>query len=217
MRAEDVTDTLEMALTASGCDQARVQHKPRLLSDNGCSYLSGDLAEWLEKQRMDHTRGAPYHPQTQGKIERWHQTLKNRILLELEQKKADLTDKLAAPVPAPYPSLHPNLAALYRKKVEQLEVSLNEPEIRMKAADILRTIIDRIEVGPINTCDNDLQQVETRIVLYGQLAAVMALAEGKDGIENKGRLSCVAGTRYPLYRKTLWLRRGQLTSTDSFG
>ena len=82
MRAEDVTDTLEMALTASGCDQARVQHKPRLLSDNGCSYLSGDLAEWLEKQRMDHTRGAPYHPQTQGKIERWHQTLKNRILLE---------------------------------------------------------------------------------------------------------------------------------------
>ncbi len=31
---------------------------------------------------MEHTRGAPYHPQTQGKIERWHQTLKNRILLE---------------------------------------------------------------------------------------------------------------------------------------
>ncbi len=31
---------------------------------------------------MDHIRGAPYHPQTQGKIERWHQTLKNRILLE---------------------------------------------------------------------------------------------------------------------------------------
>ncbi len=31
---------------------------------------------------MDHVRGAPYHPQTQGKIERWHQTTKNRILLE---------------------------------------------------------------------------------------------------------------------------------------
>ena len=31
---------------------------------------------------MSHVRGAPYHPQTQGKIERWHQTLKNRILLE---------------------------------------------------------------------------------------------------------------------------------------
>ncbi|KZL27493.1 Integrase core domain protein [Pseudovibrio sp. WM33] len=31
---------------------------------------------------MEHVRGAPYHPQTQGKIERWHQTMKNRILLE---------------------------------------------------------------------------------------------------------------------------------------
>ena len=31
---------------------------------------------------MSHVRGAPYHPQTQGKIERWHQTLKNRVLLE---------------------------------------------------------------------------------------------------------------------------------------
>ena len=31
---------------------------------------------------MDHVRGAPYHSQTQGKIERWHQILKNRVLLE---------------------------------------------------------------------------------------------------------------------------------------
>ena len=82
MRTEDVTDTLELALKASGCDQAKVVQKPRLLSDNGSSYLSGDLAEWLDEQSMEHVRGAPYHPQTQGKIERCHQTLKNRILLE---------------------------------------------------------------------------------------------------------------------------------------
>ena len=31
---------------------------------------------------MEHIRGAPFHPQTQGKIERWHQTMKNRIFLE---------------------------------------------------------------------------------------------------------------------------------------
>ena len=57
----------ELALTASGCDQAHVQHKPRLLSDNGSSYISSDLAEWLDDRRMKHVRGAPYHPQTQGK------------------------------------------------------------------------------------------------------------------------------------------------------
>jgi transposase InsO family protein len=64
----DVTDTLEQALQASGCDQVAVQHKPRLLSDNGASYVSGELADWLNTEGMDHVRGAPYHPQTQGKI-----------------------------------------------------------------------------------------------------------------------------------------------------
>ena len=82
MKADDVTDTLQLALTASGCDQVRVVHKPRLLSDNGSSYVSSDLAEWLNDNGMSHVRGAPHHPQTQGKIKRWHQTLKNRILLE---------------------------------------------------------------------------------------------------------------------------------------
>lgn len=82
MQASDVTDTLELALQASGCDQINVQHRPRLLSDNGASYIAAELAEWLDGKGMDHVRGAPYHPQTQGKIERWHQTLKNRILLE---------------------------------------------------------------------------------------------------------------------------------------
>jgi putative transposase len=48
-----------------------------LLSDNGSCYISGDLAEWLEGQKMKHIRGAPFHPQTHGKIERWHQTIKN--------------------------------------------------------------------------------------------------------------------------------------------
>jgi transposase InsO family protein len=82
MKAGDVTDTLTMALQASGLDSMNVVQRPRLLSDNGSSYIASDLADWLEGHGMDHVRGAPMHPQTQGKIERWHQTLKNRILLE---------------------------------------------------------------------------------------------------------------------------------------
>lgn len=82
MNTSDVTETLNMALDASGCDQANVLHKPRLLSDNGPSYISSELAQYIKDNGMSHVRGAPYHPQTQGKIERWHQTLKNRILLE---------------------------------------------------------------------------------------------------------------------------------------
>ena len=76
--------------------RATVVHKPRLLSDNGASYISGDLAKWLDDRSMKHVRGAPYHPQTQGKIERWHQTLKNRILLENYYLPGDLEAQIDA-------------------------------------------------------------------------------------------------------------------------
>ena len=96
MMAEDVTETLDLALAASGLDQVRVKHRPRLLSDNGSSYIAGDLAKWLEDQGMEHIRGAPRHPQTQGKIERWHQTLKNRILLEHHYLPSALEEQIGA-------------------------------------------------------------------------------------------------------------------------
>jgi hypothetical protein len=73
-----------------------VVQRPRLLSDNGPSYVSSDLAAWLSDKGMEHTRGAPCHPQTQGKIERWHQTLKNRILLENYFLPGDLEQQVAA-------------------------------------------------------------------------------------------------------------------------
>jgi transposase InsO family protein len=96
MAAGDVTGTLERALEASGSSTARVQHRPRLLSDNGPSYISGELADWLAGNGMPHTRGAPCHPQTQGKIERWHRTLKNRVLLENHYLPGELEARVAA-------------------------------------------------------------------------------------------------------------------------
>ena len=96
MCASDVTATLDQALAASGLDRATVMHRPRLLSDNGSSYVASDLAAWLEDKGMEHVRGAPYHPQTQGKIERWHQTLKNRILLDNYYLPSDLERQINA-------------------------------------------------------------------------------------------------------------------------
>ena len=66
------------------------------MSDNGSSYVASDLADWLDKQNIEHVCGAPFHPQTQGKIERWHQTLKNRILLEHHYLPGDLERQVAA-------------------------------------------------------------------------------------------------------------------------
>jgi putative transposase len=89
-------DDDDLALAASGCDQAHVRHKPWLLSDNRPSYTAGELAEDIEAQRMIHVRSAPFHPETQGKIGRWHQTLKNRILLENYLLPGDLETQIEA-------------------------------------------------------------------------------------------------------------------------
>src|SRR2546423_13951738 len=72
------------ARQSQGPPSAKAAVRQRLLD------ISDDLAKWLERHDMAHVRGAPYHPMTQGKIERWHQTLKNRILLENYYLPGDL-------------------------------------------------------------------------------------------------------------------------------
>src|SRR5437660_11757360 len=82
MSATDVSDTLQVALQGSGLNQVKVLHRPRLLSDNGPSYVSTELGEWLDDNGLRHIRGRPYQPMTQGKIERYHSSTTDRILLE---------------------------------------------------------------------------------------------------------------------------------------
>jgi len=82
MAAEDVKETLDLAIEKTGVADVKVKHKPRLLSDNGPCYVSKELAHYLDKKGIEHSRGKPYHPMTQGKIERWHRTMKNVVKLK---------------------------------------------------------------------------------------------------------------------------------------
>jgi putative transposase len=95
MAAGDVEETLEMALEATGLQKARVRHRPRLLSDNGPAYLSKDLKQFLKRQHIEHIRGAPYHPMTQGKIERYHRSLKNIVKLQHYYTPSQLQEAIA--------------------------------------------------------------------------------------------------------------------------
>lgn len=92
MSTTDVQKTLDMAVARTGIDKVKVKLRPRLLSDNGPCYLSKELKTYLDDREIKHIRSAPYHPQTQGKIERYHRSIKNVITLhnyyfptELEQ------------------------------------------------------------------------------------------------------------------------------------
>ena len=69
----------------------------RFSTPNGVkARISTSAMPYLEDKGMKHVRGAPMHPQTQGKIERWHQTLKNRILLENYFMEGELEAAIAA-------------------------------------------------------------------------------------------------------------------------
>lgn len=63
MHADDLTETLQLALDVSGLEEAKmVVHRPRQLSDNGSSNMAGELAGSLEEKKMKHLRSAPNHP-----------------------------------------------------------------------------------------------------------------------------------------------------------
>jgi len=95
MKASDVTEPLTMALEASGLHSMNVVHRPRLLSDNGSSYIAGDLADWLDEKGMTMSAGATASPDAGQDRGAGHQTLKThpaRELLpagDLEQKIGD--------------------------------------------------------------------------------------------------------------------------------
>jgi len=79
----------------TGVEHVQVRHRPRLLSDNGSCYVSGELKDYLSERGIRHTRGAPYHPMTQGKIERYHRSLKNLLTLQHYYFPWDLEGEIA--------------------------------------------------------------------------------------------------------------------------
>jgi len=96
MKAQDAEKTLKIALAKAEIDKVKVYHKPRLLSDNGPAYHSTDLAQFLKERRIRHIHGAPYHPMTQGKIERWHRSMKNVVKLQHYYSPVELESAISA-------------------------------------------------------------------------------------------------------------------------
>lgn len=82
MSTDHVKETMEAAIEFTGVRNPKVVQRPRLLTDNGACYVSKALREYLDVEGIAHTRGKPYHPMTQGKIERYHRSMKNILLLE---------------------------------------------------------------------------------------------------------------------------------------
>jgi putative transposase len=80
MKSDDVKRTIDRALKKA---KLVTKQRPKLLSDNGSCYIAKDLKDYLkENVGMDQIHGRPGHPQTQGKIERYHKSMKNVVKLD---------------------------------------------------------------------------------------------------------------------------------------
>ncbi len=90
-------------------------------------------------------------------------------LVTLEARQLGLQQDLAA-VNAPAPLIHPNLAEVYRQRVDRLHEALQDPATRAEAFELIRSLIDEIRLVP--------DDGELRIELKGELAGILALAAG---------------------------------------
>jgi putative transposase len=79
MQAGDVQRTIEQAMEKAALGK---QQRPKLLSDNGSCYIASELKDFLQTKQIRHLHGKPLHPQTQGKIERYHRSMKNVVKLD---------------------------------------------------------------------------------------------------------------------------------------
>lgn len=92
MKSEDVKRCVNQAVKKANIKK---KEPPKLLSDNGSCYIAKDLKTFLaEEHEINHIRGKPLHPQTQGKIERYHRSIKSVVLLDNYYCPEQLTEAI---------------------------------------------------------------------------------------------------------------------------
>jgi len=79
MSTNSLIEVVQEAVDATGMTDVPVEDRTKLLSDNGAGYVSRSFRDYLHLVGIGHILAAPYHPQTNGKVERYHQSIKREV------------------------------------------------------------------------------------------------------------------------------------------
>ena len=96
MAAGSLIDVVQKAVDTTGMTDVPIEDRAKLLSDNGPGYLSGSFNEYLRLVGIRHIVAAPYHPETNGKIERYHRTMKGSINIIPYEMPSELEEAIRA-------------------------------------------------------------------------------------------------------------------------
>lgn len=124
---------------------------PRIISDNGPQFIAKDFKEFIRVVGMKHVRTSPYYPQSNGKIERWHQTIKSECIRPGVLLSVDDAREVVGKYIDHYNSVRLNSAIGYIAPIAKLEGRdkqiFKERDEKLEAAREARRIKRQLERG----------------------------------------------------------------------
>ena len=187
MDAGAFSEEVELSLEFTGLARLEDTQRPRLVSDRGSALISEDFGQYLETRGIGHILASPYHPQTNGKIERYHRSCKERIGLMVYEAPEQMESELVAGAPQLAERVHEN-----RGGGDAVHVVVAVNPDRFSAGEGLADALDR-RFDAVHR-EGVVQGAKHRLDKGLDLLRIVQTATAQDAGDQRGKLEIAAQT-----------------------